>query len=53
MGDEGGFAPNLKNHDEAFTYIIKAIEEAGYNPGAEVALAIDAAATARSKELSR
>ena len=44
VGDEGGFAPNLKNHDEAFTYIIKAIEEAGYNPGAEVALAIDAAA---------
>ena len=45
VGDEGGFAPNLKNHDEAFTYIIKAIEEAGYNPGREVALAIDAAAS--------
>ncbi|QCC86906.1 phosphopyruvate hydratase [Desulfovibrio desulfuricans] len=45
VGDEGGFAPNLKNHDEAFGYIIKAIEEAGYNPGAEVALAIDAAAS--------
>ena len=45
VGDEGGFAPNLKNHDEAFTYIIKAIEEAGYNPGSEVALAIDAAAS--------
>lgn len=37
VGDEGGFAPNLKNHDEAFAYIIKAIEEAGYNPGGEVA----------------
>ncbi len=45
VGDEGGFAPNLKNHDEAFAYIIRAIEEAGYNPGTEIALAIDAAAT--------
>lgn len=45
VGDEGGFAPNLKNHDEAFSYIIKAIEEAGYNPGSEVVLAIDAAAS--------
>ncbi|MBB5144232.1 phosphopyruvate hydratase [Desulfovibrio intestinalis] len=45
VGDEGGFAPNLKNHDEAFTYIIKAIEEAGYNPGTEVALAIDVASS--------
>ncbi len=42
VGDEGGFAPNLKNHDEAFSYIIRAIEEAGYNPGGEVVLAIDA-----------
>lgn len=45
VGDEGGFAPNLKNHDEAFSYIIRAIEEAGYNPGTEVALAIDAASS--------
>ena len=45
VGDEGGFAPNLKSHDEAFSYLIKAIEEAGYNPGSEVALAIDAAAS--------
>ncbi len=45
VGDEGGFAPNLKNHDEAFRYLIEAIEEAGYNPGTEVALAIDAAAS--------
>ena len=45
VGDEGGFAPNFKNHDEAFSYLIKAIEEAGYNPGSEVALAIDAAAS--------
>lgn len=39
VGDEGGFAPNLKNHDEAFSYILKAIEESGYNPGSEVVLA--------------
>ncbi|MEG2171806.1 MAG: phosphopyruvate hydratase [Desulfovibrionaceae bacterium] len=45
VGDEGGFAPNLKNHDEAFSYIIKAINEAGYNPGSEIVLAIDAAAS--------
>ncbi len=45
VGDEGGFAPNLKNHDQAFSYIMRAIEEAGYNPGSEVTLAIDAAAS--------
>lgn len=45
VGDEGGFAPNLKNHDEAFKYMIRAIEEAGYNPGSEIALAIDVAAS--------
>jgi enolase len=45
VGDEGGFAPNLKDHDEAFRYIMRAIEEAGYIPGADIALAIDAAAT--------
>ncbi len=45
VGDEGGFAPNLKSHDEAFSYLVKAIEQAGYIPGAEVALGIDAAAS--------
>ncbi|MDQ7031891.1 MAG: phosphopyruvate hydratase [Desulfonauticus sp.] len=45
VGDEGGFAPNLKSNQEAFEYILKAIEEAGYQPGAEIALAIDAAAS--------
>ncbi|MFP5259005.1 MAG: phosphopyruvate hydratase [Acidobacteriota bacterium] len=45
VGDEGGFAPNLKSHDEAFQYIIKAIEQAGYRPGSEISLAIDAAAS--------
>ena len=45
VGDEGGFAPNLSSDEETFAYIIKAIEEAGYNPGTEVALAIDAASS--------
>ena len=45
VGDEGGFAPNFKNHDQAFQYIVKAIEEAGYQPGNEISLAIDAAAS--------
>jgi enolase len=45
VGDEGGFAPNLKSHEEAFQYIMKAIEAAGYEPGADIALAIDAAAS--------
>ena len=45
VGDEGGFAPNLKSHEEAFQYIIRAIETAGYKPGPEIALAIDAAAS--------
>ncbi|SBV99631.1 enolase [uncultured delta proteobacterium] len=50
VGDEGGFAPNLKSHDEAFKYIIRAIEEAGYRPGSEIALAIDAASSEFFKE---
>ena len=45
VGDEGGYAPNFKSHEEAFSYIIRAIEEAGYNPGTEVMLAIDAASS--------
>lgn len=45
VGDEGGFAPNLKSHEDAFRYLVAAIEEAGYIPGAEIALAIDAAAS--------
>ncbi len=50
VGDEGGFAPNLNNHYEAFDYIIKAIEKAGYQPGADISLAIDAAASEFYKE---
>ena len=45
VGDEGGFAPNLKSHAEAFQYIIRAIEEAGYEPGRQICMAIDAAAS--------
>ncbi|HVZ05314.1 phosphopyruvate hydratase [Hyphomicrobium sp.] len=43
IGDEGGFAPNLKSADEALSFITKAIEKAGYKPGHDVALAIDCA----------
>ncbi len=50
VGDEGGYAPNLANHDQAFSYIIKAIEECGYNPGSEVKLAIDVASSEFYKE---
>ncbi|MDR1360430.1 MAG: phosphopyruvate hydratase [Deltaproteobacteria bacterium] len=45
VGDEGGFAPNLKSHDQAFSYLMRAIEEAGFQPGRDIALGIDAAAT--------
>ncbi len=45
VGDEGGFAPNLAGHEQAFQYIVKAIEEAGYTPGSQIALGIDAAAS--------
>ncbi|MFT3726747.1 MAG: phosphopyruvate hydratase [Terricaulis sp.] len=45
VGDEGGFAPNLKSADEALSFILKAIEKAGYKPGEDVALALDCAAT--------
>ncbi|SFG62619.1 enolase [Desulfotomaculum arcticum] len=45
VGDEGGFAPNLGSNEEALAVIVEAIEKAGYRPGEDVALAIDAAAT--------
>jgi enolase len=45
VGDEGGFAPSLKSHDQAFRYLMRAIEEAGFQPGRDIALGIDAAAT--------
>jgi len=45
VGDEGGFAPNLKNNTEAISLIMKAIEEAGYKPGEEIYIALDVAAS--------
>ena len=45
VGDEGGFAPNLKDDDETLGYIIKAIEKAGYKPGTDFVLAMDAASS--------
>lgn len=45
VGDEGGFAPRVKSHNEAFTYILKAIEAAGYIVGKEVSIALDAASS--------
>ncbi|MBQ8638583.1 MAG: phosphopyruvate hydratase [Lachnospiraceae bacterium] len=45
VGDEGGFAPDLKTDEEAIRYILEAIEMAGYEPGTDFVLAIDAAAS--------
>ena len=45
VGDEGGFAPNLASTDDAIGFIMKAIEKAGYKPGEDMALALDAAST--------
>ncbi|BAI74972.1 enolase (plasmid) [Azospirillum sp. B510] len=45
VGDEGGFAPNLASTDDALGFVMKAIEAAGYKPGDDVMLAIDAAST--------
>ncbi len=45
VGDEGGFAPNLKSNDEACEVIIEAIQAAGYTPGKDIALALDPAAS--------
>lgn len=45
VGDEGGFAPNLENNEEAIKVILQAIEKAGYEPGVDVALALDVAAS--------
>jgi enolase len=50
VGDEGGFAPNLKSNEEPFQLIVKAIEKAGYKPGKDVGIAIDAAASSFYKD---
>jgi len=45
VGDEGGFAPNLKSNEEAITVILEAIEKAGYKPGKDIFIALDPAAS--------
>jgi len=45
VGDEGGFAPNLASDEEAISYILKAVEKAGYKPGRDFMLAMDAASS--------
>ena len=50
IGDEGGFAPNLKSTEKALDYILKAIEKAGYLPGEQVSLALDCASTEYYKD---
>jgi enolase len=51
VGDEGGFAPNLGSNEEAMEVIIEAIRKAGYQPGIEIALALDSAASSFSTDL--
>jgi enolase len=50
VGDEGGFAPDLKSDEEAITVILEAIEAAGFAPGKDIALALDCAASELYKE---
>jgi enolase len=45
LGDEGGFAPDLPSNREGLEFLVKAIEKAGFTPGADIALGLDAAAT--------
>ncbi|MCC6889949.1 MAG: phosphopyruvate hydratase [Hyphomicrobiales bacterium] len=45
VGDEGGFAPNLKSADEALGFVVRSVEKAGYRPGEDVLLALDCAST--------
>ncbi len=49
VGDEGGFAPNLKSNEEALQVILQGIEKAGYRPGVDVALGIDVASSEFNK----
>ena len=53
VGDEGGFAPNLKNEAEAIDVIIEAITKAGYVPGVDVALSLDIASTEMFEEAKK
>ena len=53
VGDEGGFAPNLENEEEAIKVIIEAIQKAGYIPGKDVALSLDIASTEMYEEAKK
>ncbi len=53
VGDEGGFAPNLKNDEEALQWLVKAIEEAGYKPARDFFIAMDPAATELYEEAKK
>jgi enolase len=50
VGDEGGFAPNVENHEAAIAMILEAIEKAGYRPGEQIALGLDCASSEFYKE---
>ncbi|MBF8378599.1 phosphopyruvate hydratase [Alicyclobacillus mali] len=50
VGDEGGFAPNLKTNEEAIQVIVEAIEKAGYKPGEQASIALDIASTELYKD---
>ena len=52
VGDEGGFAPNLKSNEDALETIIEAIEQAGYRPGRDIAISLDSAASSFSTDLT-
>ncbi len=51
VGDEGGFAPNLSSNEEAMEIIMEAIKKAGYQPGVDISLALDSAASSFSTDL--
>lgn len=53
VGDEGGFAPNLSEDEEALRFIVEAIEKAGYKPGVDFKIAIDSAATEMYEEAAK
>ena len=53
VGDEGGFAPNLENEEQALELIIEAIKKAGYEPGKDVVLALDIASTEMYEEAQK
>lgn len=50
LGDEGGFAPNLKSAEDALNFICKAVEQAGFKPGSDIVLALDAASSEFHKD---